>query len=83
MNLQTIIANASNTAVVTQAVADINNFRCCNVLSDAGILWRDAAFDEGLGNVVPLSAPTPNACSSIVCTQACCDKDNAGFGSPC
>lgn len=79
-NLQNIINNPNSTSVVTAAVQDINNFRCCNVLPDASILWLDAADDSGISNQVPTCAPREDACSSITC-QPSCALDNGVFGS--
>ena len=67
---------------MTNAVEDINNFRCCNVLGDASILWQDSAEDNGIGNEVNVVAPFPNACSAITCTNQCSTEDNGGFGTP-
>lgn len=81
-NLQTIINDPSNTASVHSAVNDINAFRCCNVLGDASILWLDSADDNGISNVVTLTAPLEDACSSIICTNFCGTQDNGNFGIP-
>lgn len=80
-NLNTIIANPNNTASVQAAVDDINIFRCCNVLTDASILWLDNAADNGLVGSVPTDAPRPDACANIECTQACTGLDNGSFGT--
>ena len=81
-NLNTIIADPSDTSSVQAAVQDINNFRCCNVLGDASILWQDSAEDNGIADVVNVVAPFENACSSIGCTNACSQEDNGSFGTP-
>ncbi|KAK3707767.1 hypothetical protein LTR37_011944 [Vermiconidia calcicola] len=80
-NLNTIVSNPNDTTAVHAAVQDINNFRCCNVLSDATIIWLDSAADLGLVGVVRTDAPRENACSSITCTQACTALDNGSFGT--
>jgi hypothetical protein len=80
-NLNNIIADPSNTELVTDAIQDINDFRCCNVLSDASILWLDNAADNGLVGTVPTQAPPEDACSSIGCTQSCTALDNGVFGT--
>ncbi|KAK5173317.1 uncharacterized protein LTR77_001998 [Saxophila tyrrhenica] len=80
-NLNTIIAAPNNTVAVTAAVDDINDFRCCNVLSDASILWLDNAADNGLVGTVPTQAPPEDACAGITCTQACTGLDNGSFGT--
>lgn len=69
-NLQAIIDSPSETSVVTMAINDINNFRCCNVLPDVDVLWKDSADDAGVSNLVPISAPREDACASITCTNA-------------
>jgi len=80
-NLNLIIANPTNTQIVTQAVADINQFRCCNVLTDATILWLDNAADNGIVGTVQTNAPREQACSSIQCSQKCTGFDNGVFGT--
>ncbi|KAF2491305.1 hypothetical protein BU16DRAFT_115966 [Lophium mytilinum] len=80
-NLNLIIANPTNTQIVTQAVNDINQFRCCNVLTDATILWLDNAADNGLVGTVQTDAPREQACSAIQCTQKCTGFDNGVFGT--
>ncbi|KAK5124201.1 hypothetical protein LTR85_001904 [Meristemomyces frigidus] len=81
-NLNTIIGAPSDSDGVATAVADINFFRCCNVLPDADILWRDSAEDNGLGNVVNTVAGRPDACSLISCIgiDDCKALDNGAFG---
>lgn len=80
-NLNTIIADPSDTTAVHAAVQDINFFRCCNVLPDADILWKDAAEEDGTLGPVPTTAPRPDACSSIDCSGVteCNTKDNMGL----
>jgi hypothetical protein len=79
-NLNAIIANPNNTVTVTNAVADINIFRCCNVLPDVDTLFLDSATDSGIANVVPLSVSREEACASISCTPACDGLDNGSAG---
>ncbi|KAK4550305.1 hypothetical protein LTR36_003272 [Oleoguttula mirabilis] len=81
-NLNTIIQNPSDPPTFNAAVGDINFFRCCNVLPDADILWRDSAEDNGLGLSVNTVAGRPDACASIDCTgiDDCKALDNGAFG---
>jgi hypothetical protein len=79
-NLNMIISDPSDTTTVANAVQDINNFRCCNVLPDVDTLFLDSAVDFGIANVVPLSVPRENACASITCTPACAGLDNGSAG---
>jgi hypothetical protein len=81
-NLQNIVSNPNSTAVVSAAVDDINNFRCCNVLPDASILWLDSAVFAGISDQVPTCANRPDACGSISC-QTSCQVDNGDFGAAC
>ncbi|KAF2141151.1 uncharacterized protein K452DRAFT_229337 [Aplosporella prunicola CBS 121167] len=66
-NIRNIIMSPSNNVTVQHAVHDINIFRCCNVLPDLDILWRDSASDKNL-NQVPVSPARPNACYSYNCS---------------
>jgi len=68
LNLQDIINNPGDSAAVTQALNNINAFRCCNVLPDLDVLWLDAAEDYGLVGTVNTVVPRPNACASIICS---------------
>lgn len=70
-NLNKICNDPGNVDTVTAAVQDINNFRCCNVLPDASILWLESAEGDGLANDVPTVAAVEDACSSITCTLSC------------
>ena len=79
-NLNAIIADPTNTDTVTNAVADINVFRCCNVLPDVDTLFLDSAVDFGIADQVPLSVPRENACANIQCTPACEGLDNGSAG---
>ena len=79
-NLNAIIADPGNTDTVTNAVANINIARCCNVLPDVDTLFLDSATDFGVANQVPLSVPRENACANIQCTPACAGLDNGSAG---
>lgn len=68
-NLNDIINNPNDAAIIHTAVDDINIFRCCNVLPDVDILWQDSADDEGISNLVPISAPREVACAGITCAN--------------
>ncbi|EXJ92214.1 hypothetical protein A1O3_00764 [Capronia epimyces CBS 606.96] len=65
--LGNILANSGDAGVVASNLQTINQFRCCNVLPDLDTLWTATAVDEGVANVVPLSAPRPSTCASITC----------------
>ena len=79
-NLMNIIANPGDAAAVQSAVDDINQFRCCNVLPDASILWLDSADDNGISDQVSISAGRENACSAITCAPGCDALDNGNNG---
>lgn len=55
--------------------------RCCNVLTDATIIWLDNAADSGVVGTVPTDAAREDACSSISCNHACTGLDNGGSGT--
>ena len=78
--LNDIIADPSNTDTVTNAVANINIARCCNVLPDVDTLFQDSAVDFGIADQVPLSVPREDACANIQCTPACAGLDNGSAG---
>jgi len=65
--LGNILANPGDSDSVNSNLDIINNFRCCHVLPDLDALWEETADDEGVSNLVPISAPRPNVCSSIGC----------------
>lgn len=75
-NLMTIINDPSNTNSVQSAVNDINNARCCNDLPDAGIIWQDAADNDGISHQVNTDPQRENACSTITCTDHCTTLPN-------
>ncbi|KAK3071051.1 hypothetical protein LTR53_009361 [Teratosphaeriaceae sp. CCFEE 6253] len=81
-NLETIIADPTNSDAVHAAITDINFFRCCNVLVDADLLWLDSADRAGIADSVPINAGRPDACASVDCSAvtSCRFKDNAQFG---
>ena len=64
--------------IVKNAVQDINNVRCCNVLPDVDLLWLDSADLEGISNRVPITAQRENACKNFDCTGRCKAKNNGG-----
>jgi len=39
------------------------------VLPDVDILWQDSADDEGISNLVPISAPREDSCAGITCAN--------------
>ncbi|KIX94664.1 uncharacterized protein Z520_09710 [Fonsecaea multimorphosa CBS 102226] len=65
--LGNIIANPSDANNVAMQLQTINQFRCCHVLPDLDVLWSGTAEDEGVANIVPITAPRPNTCASISC----------------
>lgn len=67
-NLAIIEGNPGNLQSVHNAVDDINNFRCCNVLPDVDIVWQESADENGVSNVVTITAPRADACASIDCS---------------
>lgn len=68
-NLKSIIAMPMDQDVITHAVNDINNFRCCNVLPDADIIWLDSATDNGISDQVNFTAGREDACAHITCSN--------------
>lgn len=81
-------AQAGNADFVTAQVDEVNSYRCCNVLPDLDILWKDAAISAGFAEAdVPFSPARPDACPSIDCSTTlgasdCGAKDNGRFGAP-
>lgn len=75
-NLNTIIDDPANVDAAAAAVADIDNFRCCNVLPDVDLLRVDSADDFGVADRVPITAPREDACAAVDCggfaTSATC-----------
>jgi hypothetical protein len=66
-NLQDIINNQNDLAIIKQDIYNINEVRCCNVLPDLDVLWTAAADAEGVSNLVNLVVPSENACAAINC----------------
>ncbi len=81
-NLQQIVDNPDSADIVSGAVADINLFRCCNVLPDASILWLDSAVFAQISDEVPTCAAREDACANISCGTSC-RVDNGPFGPGC
>ena len=81
-------AQAGNAVSVQASVDKVNNFRCCNVLPDLDILWRDSAISAGFSEAdAPFSPARPTACNSIDCStvraaSTCGTEDNGDFGTP-
>ena len=81
-------AQAGNADSVQAAVDKVNNFRCCNVLPDLDILWRDSAISAGFSEAdAPFSPARPNACDSVDCStvraaSTCGTENNGDFGTP-
>ncbi|KAK7999313.1 hypothetical protein PG990_011913 [Apiospora arundinis] len=63
-NLQAIV---DNPAAAPKAAATINRIRCCNVLKDLDVLWREAAESYGVVGQVQTSVPRPGACAAVKC----------------
>lgn len=78
--LNIIIDNPGEVAVVKTAVDEINSVRCCNVLPDASILWLDNADDKGISNQVRVSAKRENACANFKCKSRCEALNNGDNG---
>ena len=81
-NLRSIIMMPMDSDVIDHAINDINNFRCCNVLPDANILWLDSATDNGISDQVNFTPGLEDACAHIDCstlsTAANCTSLNNG-----
>lgn len=71
----------------------VNSYRCCNVLPDLDIIWRDSAISADLliqtpiTGGVPITAARPNTCSTFDCSttggaSTCGTEDNGSFGAP-
>ncbi|KAK7961623.1 uncharacterized protein PG986_002448 [Apiospora aurea] len=63
-NLQSIV---NNPKTAPTAVANINKIRCCNVLPDLDVLWREAAQRYRIQGQVQTTVPRPRACASAKC----------------
>ncbi|KAK7986958.1 hypothetical protein PG996_006434 [Apiospora saccharicola] len=63
-NLQAIV---DDEAAAPRAAATINRIRCCNVLPDLDVLWREAAESYGVVGQVQVSVPRPGACAAVKC----------------
>jgi hypothetical protein len=80
-------ANAGNRDGVTNSVDVVNSYRCCNVLPDLDIIWRDAAQSAGFTEVdVPFTPPRPDACGAIDCStvdqhSTCASQSNTVLGT--
>lgn len=62
-------ANAGKRNGVTNSVDVVNSYRCCNVLPDLDIIWRQAAQSVGFTEVdLPFTPPRPDACGAIDCS---------------
>lgn len=81
-NLRAIIMMPSDSDVLNHAIDDINNFRCCNVLPDANIIWLDSATDNEISDQVNVTPGKEDACANIDCanlaTAANCTSLNNG-----
>jgi hypothetical protein len=79
------LAQAGNADGTVAQVGEVNSFRCCNVLPDLDILWRDSAISAGFSETdIPFSPARPDACASIDCSTTtgasdCKSQDNGRF----
>jgi hypothetical protein len=87
-------AQAGNRDGVSNLLDIVNRYRCCNVLPDLDIIWRDSAISANLAlktdtsdGGVSFSPSRYAACSAIDCStvenhSTCASLDNEGFGVP-
>ncbi|KAL1589993.1 hypothetical protein WHR41_01408 [Cladosporium halotolerans] len=86
-------ANAGNRDAVSNLLDVVNSYRCCNVLPDLDILWRDSAISADLliqnpvTGGVPITPARPSTCSAFDCSKTvgastCSTEDNGSFGTP-
>jgi hypothetical protein len=79
------LAEAGDVDGTTAQVGEVSSFRCCNVLPDLDIIWRDSAISAGFSeDDVPFVPPRPDACASIDCSTTtgasdCKSQDNGRF----
>jgi hypothetical protein len=83
-------AQAGNADAVKAQLAVVNSFRCCNVLPDLDIIWKDTAvsaaidIQTSLTQGVPITAARPATCNGFDCSTTegasnCATKDNGRF----
>ncbi|KAM0722368.1 hypothetical protein Q7P37_001809 [Cladosporium fusiforme] len=83
-------ANAGNRDAVENLLNVVNSYRCCNVLPDLDILWKDSAesaeieIQTTLTQGVPITAERPGTCSAFDCStvsaaSTCASDDNGSF----
>jgi hypothetical protein len=83
-------ALAGNADAVKGQLDVVNSFRCCNVLPDLDIIWKDTAesaqisIQTALTGGVPITAARPAACNGLDCSttagaSTCATKDNGRF----
>lgn len=83
-------AQAGNSDAVKAQLDVVNSFRCCNVLPDLDIIWKDTAESAGLSiqssitGGVPITAARPAACNGLDCSttegaSTCATEDNGRF----
>lgn len=86
-------AAAGNRDAVENLLNVVNSYRCCNVLPDLDIIWRDTAISADLviqSSIlpgVPITPARPSTCSAFDCSQVegastCATEDNGSFGTP-
>lgn len=83
-------AQAGNADAVQAQLDVVNSFRCCNVLPDLDIIWKDTAesaqlsIQTPLTGGVPITAARPATCNGLDCSTTagasdCATKDNGRF----
>jgi len=83
-------AQAGNADAVKAQLDVVNSFRCCNVLPDLDIIWKDTAesaeltIQTSITGGVPITAARPAACNGLDCSttegaSTCATKDNGRF----
>lgn len=86
-------AAAGNRDAVANLLNVVNSYRCCNVLPDLDIIWRDSAISAGLQirtsllGGVAITPARPATCSAFDCSKTegastCASEDNLAFGVP-
>lgn len=83
-------AQAGNSDAVKAQLDVVNSFRCCNVLPDLDIIWKDTAesaelsIQTSITGGVPITAARPAACNGLDCSttegaSTCATEDNGRF----
>lgn len=83
-------ANAGNRDAVSNLLDVVNSYRCCNVLPDLDIIWKDSAesaelaIQTPLTGGAPITAERPSTCANFDCSKTagastCASDDNGSF----